>query len=114
MMLIPAAMFAMFFFLTLFVQNVMGDSPMKTGFMFLPFSFGIVIAATISSKLMQRVDPRWLAGFGTALAGSALFGFSRIPYDETLPGLGVDADYATDLLPFIVLMPLGMGWSSSR
>ena len=109
MMLVPAAMFAMFYFLSLFVQGVMGYSPLKTGFAFLPFSFGIVIAATISSKLMAKVDPRWLAGFGTLLAGSALFGFSRIPYDETLPGLGVHADYATDLLPFIVMMSLGMG-----
>jgi hypothetical protein len=58
---------------------------------------------------MARVDPRWLAGLGTALAGSALFGFSRLPYDETLPGLGAHADYVTDLLPFIVMMSLGMG-----
>ncbi|MGI8901327.1 MAG: MFS transporter [Nocardioides sp.] len=109
MMLVPAAMFAMFFFLSLFVQNVMGYTPLKTGFAFLPFSFGIVIAATIASKLMPKVDPRWLAGFGTLLAGAALFGFSRIPYTETLPDLGVHADYATDIMPFIVMMSLGMG-----
>ena len=109
MMLVPAAMFAMFYFLSLFVQGVMGYSPLETGFAFLPFSFGIVIAATISSKLMTKVDPRWLAGAGTALAGSALFGFSRLSYDETLPDLGVHAEYATDLLPFIVMMSLGMG-----
>ena len=52
MMLVPAAMFAMFFFLSLFVQNVMGYSPLKAGFAFLPFCFGIVVAATISSKLV--------------------------------------------------------------
>ncbi len=109
MMLVPASMFAMFYFLSLFVQNVMGYSPLKTGFAFLPFSFGIVLAATISSKLMARVDPRWIAGVGTALAGTALFGFSRLSYDETLPNLGVHASYASDLLPFIVLMSLGMG-----
>jgi EmrB/QacA subfamily drug resistance transporter len=109
MMLVPAAMFAMFYFLSLFVQGVMGYSPLKTGFAFLPFSFGIVIAATISSKLMAKVDPRWIAGLGTALAGSALFGFSRLSYDEALPGLGVHASYATDLLPFILMMSFGMG-----
>jgi EmrB/QacA subfamily drug resistance transporter len=109
MMLVPAAMFAMFFFLSLFVQTVMGYSPLKTGLAFLPFSFGIVIAATISSKLMAKVDPRWIAGFGTALAGSALFGFSRLPYDETLPNLGVHASYASDILPFILMMSFGMG-----
>jgi EmrB/QacA subfamily drug resistance transporter len=109
MMLVPAAMFSMFFFLSLFVQNVMGYTPLKTGFAFLPFSFGIVVAATISSKLITHVDPRWLAGLGTAMAGAALFGFSRISYDDRLGHLAVDAHYATDILPFIVLMSLGMG-----
>ena len=40
-------MFSMFFFLSLFIQNVMGYSPLKAGFAFLPFSIGIIIAATI-------------------------------------------------------------------
>ena len=57
MMIVPAAMFAMFFFLSLFVQNVMGYSPLRTGFAFLPFSVGIVVAATISSKLVNRSTP---------------------------------------------------------
>src|SRR3954447_1543646 len=109
MMLVPAAMFAMFYFLSQFVQNVMGFSPLKTGVAFLPFSAGIVVAATVSSKLVERVDPRWLAGIGTAMAGAALFGFSRLPYVDSLGGLSVDAHYATDILPFIVLMSLGMG-----
>jgi EmrB/QacA subfamily drug resistance transporter len=109
MMLVPAAMFAMFYFLSQFVQNVMGFSPLKTGVAFLPFSAGIVVAATVSSKLVERVDPRWLAGIGTAMAGAALFGFSRLPYVDALGGLSVDAHYASDVLPFIVLMSLGMG-----
>jgi EmrB/QacA subfamily drug resistance transporter len=109
MMLVPAAMFAMFYFLSQFVQNVMGFSPLKTGVAFLPFSAGIVVAATVSSKLVERVDPRWLAGIGTAMAGAALFGFSRLPYVDSLGGLSVDAHYASDILPFIVLMSLGMG-----
>ena len=54
MMLVPAAMFAMFYFLSLFVQNVMGFSPLRTGVAFLPFSAGIVVAAVISSKLWSR------------------------------------------------------------
>jgi hypothetical protein len=87
----------------------MGFSPLKTGVAFLPFSAGIVIAATVASRLMERVDPRWLAGVGTLLAGSALFGFSRLPYDDTLPSLSVHAHYASDILPFVILMSLGMG-----
>ncbi|MGH3330809.1 MAG: MFS transporter, partial [Nocardioidaceae bacterium] len=109
MALVPAAMFSMFFFLSLFVQNVMGYSSLKTGFAFLPFSAGIVVAAAVASKLIAHVDPRWLAGIGTAMAGTALFGFSRLPYDATLPDLGVSAHYVTDVLPFIILMSLGMG-----
>ena len=109
MMLVPAAMFAMFYFLSLFVQNVMEFSPLRTGVAFLPFSAGIVVAATGASKLIERVDPRWLAGIGTTMAGAALFGFSRLPYDDRVGHLAVDAHYASDILPFIVLMSLGMG-----
>ena len=57
MMLLPAAMFSMFFFLSLFIQNVMGYSPLKAGFAFLPFSICIIIAATIVSKLINTDRP---------------------------------------------------------
>jgi EmrB/QacA subfamily drug resistance transporter len=109
MMLMPAAMFSMFFYLSLYIQNVMGYSPLEAGFAFLPFSAGIVVAAGLSSNLINRVDPRWLAGVGTLMAGVALFGFSRLPYDTTFPTSDVTGGYATDILPFIILMSLGMG-----
>ncbi|MGZ4480241.1 MAG: MFS transporter [Nocardioidaceae bacterium] len=119
MMIVPAAMFAMFFFLSLFVQNIMGYSPLRTGVAFLPFSFGIVFAATLSSKLIGKVDPRWIAGTGTALAGLALLGFSRLTVDTSPQALleaartgghiGGQVSYVTDILPFIILMSLGMG-----
>ena len=109
MMLMPAAMFSMFFYLSLYIQNVMGYSPLKAGFAFLPFSAGIIVAAGLSSNLINRIDPRFLAGVGTLMAGAALFGFSRLPYDTQFPTTDVTASYATDILPFIVLMSLGMG-----
>ncbi|ROR89934.1 MFS transporter [Nocardioides aurantiacus] len=120
MMIVPAAMFAMFYFLSQFVQNVMGYSPLHTGVAFLPFSLGIVIAATVSSKLMDRVDPRWIAGIGTAMAGFALLGFSRLSVDDSARTiistvtsgevhLGAGISYWTDIFPFISLMSLGMG-----
>ncbi|GAB2881522.1 MFS transporter [Nocardioides pacificus] len=109
MMLMPAAMFAMFFYLSQYVQNVMDYSPLRTGFSFLPFSVGIVLAAGISSNLINRVNPRYLAGVGTLLSASALLGFSRLPYDTAFPVSDVSGSYATDILPFIVLMSLGMG-----
>ncbi len=109
MMLMPAAMFSMFFYLSLYIQNVMDYSPLRAGFAFLPFSGGIIVAATISSALISKIDPRYLAGVGTLMAGVALFGFSRLPYDTTYPTTNVVGHYATDILPFIVLMSLGMG-----
>jgi EmrB/QacA subfamily drug resistance transporter len=119
MMIVPAAMFAMFYFLSQFVQNVMGYSPLNTGFAFLPFSFGIVFGATLASKLATKVDPRWVAGTGTALAGVALLMFSRLSVDDSTANvlkvaangghLGSSVSYWADLFPFIVLMAVGMG-----
>jgi EmrB/QacA subfamily drug resistance transporter len=106
MFLAPAAMFAMFYFLSQYIQNVMGYSPLKAGVAFLPFCAGIMIAAGLGSNLINRVDPRYLAGVGTLLASGALFGFSRIPFDTASP---VQADYVTDIMPFIIVMALGMG-----
>lgn len=109
MMLMPAAMFAMFFYLSLYTQNVMGYSPLRTGFAFLPFSAGIVVAAMIASNLVRRVAPRWLSGVGTLMVAIALFGMSRIPYDATFPASDVRASYATEVLPWIIVLSLGMG-----
>ncbi|MEJ7794706.1 MAG: MFS transporter [Nocardioides sp.] len=109
MFLAPAAMFAMFYFLSQYIQNVMGYSPIKAGLAFLPFCAGIVVAAGLTSNLINRVDPRYLAGAGTLLAAIALFGFSRLPYDTSFPATQVTGNYATDLLPWIVCMSLGMG-----
>ena len=109
MMLMPAAMFAMFFYLSLYIQNVMGYSPLKAGFAFLPFSAGIVLSAGICSNLVNRIDARYIAGVGTLMAATALYGFSRMPYDTSFPVSDVTGSYVTDILPFILLMSLGMG-----
>lgn len=60
MLIVGAALFSMFYFLGIFIQNVMGYSALKTGFAFLPFSFGIVVAAQVASALIARLDPRWI------------------------------------------------------
>ncbi|HEY3530583.1 MAG TPA: MFS transporter [Nocardioides sp.] len=119
MMLLPAAMFAMFFFLSLFIQNVMGYSPLKAGFAFLPFSVCIIISATIVSNLANRIDPRYIAGVGTLMASVALYGFSRLSVPDSGTDvlnaagqghhLGSDVSYWTQILPFVSLMALGMG-----
>ena len=119
MMITPAAMFAMFFFLSLFVQNVMGYAPLRAGFAFLPFCFGMVFGATLASKLMTRVDPRFISGTGTLLGGISLFMFHRLDAatgaSDVLHAaqggdhLGHTVSYWADLMPFITLMSFGMG-----
>ncbi len=119
MMLMPAAMFAMFFFISQLVQNVMGYSPIKAGVSFLPFTFGMVIAATTSSQLVRRVDPRFVAGTGTLIATFSLFMFSRIEVDDSMANiarvaaegghLGDSVNYWTALFPWVITMSLGMG-----
>jgi EmrB/QacA subfamily drug resistance transporter len=119
MALLPAAMFSMFFFLSLFIQNVMGYSPLKAGFAFLPFSICIIISAGIVSNLANRIDPRYLAGVGTLMASVALFGFSRLSVPDsgadvlhavsTGTTIGSGVSYWTQILPFVCLMALGMG-----
>ncbi|MGB0099065.1 MAG: MFS transporter [Nocardioides sp.] len=118
MALVPAAMFSMFYFLSLFIQLVVGYSPLHTGFAFLPFSIGIVVGATISSNLASRIDPRYIAGVGTLMAAGALIGFSRLSVPHTLTDLaavgqdgfvGDGVNYWTSIFPFIVLMAIGMG-----
>jgi hypothetical protein len=105
----PAAMFAMFFYLSQYIQTVMGYSPIEAGVAFLPFCVGLVLAAGISSNLVNRIDPRFLAGIGTLMAAAALFGFSRIPNDTSFPIQNVEASYWSDILPFILMMSFGMG-----
>lgn len=118
MALVPAAMFSMFYFLSLFIQLVVGYSPLHTGFAFLPFSVGIVIGATLSSNLASRIDPRYIAGVGTLMAAAALLGFSRLAVPNSVGDLlalgpdgnvGGDVNYWTSVFPFIVLMSIGMG-----
>ncbi len=125
MMIVPAAMFSMFFFLSLFIQNVMGYTPLQAGLAFLPFPFAMVFGAAISSKLVAKFDPRFLAGTGTFLAGVALYNFHRISVDDstrnliaqigkqakdpsTTVYLGDTVNYWTDIFPFIALMAFGM------
>ena len=109
MFLAPAAMFAMFFFLSQYIQNVMGYSPLKAGVAFLPFTVGIVVGAGLASNLVNRMNPRIISGVGTLLAAAALFGFSRLPYDTSFPVRELTGTYLTDLFPYITLMAFGMG-----
>ena len=112
-------MFSMFYFLSLFIQLVMGYSPLHAGFAFLPFSFGIVIGAGVSSNLVNRIDARYIAGIGTLMAAVALVGFSRLSVPDSPSAvaaaiqqgnfLGDGVNYWSSIFPYILLMSIGMG-----
>ena len=99
MLAIGTAMFSMFFFLTLFLQNVLGFSALRAGVAYLPFAVIIMVVAGAAAKLVGRVGPRFPLMLGTFLAAGGLFWFSRLTPDST---------YATGVLPGMVLGASGM------
>ncbi len=100
MLLVGAGMFAMFYFLGLYIQQVLGYGPLRAGFAFLPFSGAMVLGAGIASALASRIDPRWISGPGALIGALGMWGFSRLTVDST---------YAADLLPWIVVLAVGLG-----
>ncbi|MFG2307228.1 MFS transporter [Streptomyces sp. NPDC048566] len=72
MLSLSAAIFGMFFFLTLFVQNILGFSPLKAGFAFLPVSVIIAIGAGVASNLLPRFGPKPFMAVGAILAAAGL------------------------------------------
>ncbi|WP_405925049.1 MFS transporter [Streptomyces sp. NBC_00035] len=102
MLFIGAGMFATFYFLTLYMQLILGYSPVRTGFAYLPFSFGMAAAAGISSKLVARFAPRVLAGPGLLVAAVGMLWFAT---------LEPDSSYAAHLMPAMFVTALGLGAS---
>ena len=97
--LISFAMFAQFFFLTLYLQNVLHYSPLQTGIRFLPATALIIIMGPLAGRLTDRVGSRPLMTLGLLIVASALAIQSRLTVHS---GYGL-------LLPGFVLMGLGMG-----
>ncbi|MDX6642735.1 MAG: hypothetical protein QOD76_697 [Solirubrobacteraceae bacterium] len=93
------SMLAMFFFIALYMQNVLGYSPLQAGVRFLPATVVIIFMGPISGRLSDRIGPRPLMVIGLVLASSALFWQSFVT---------VHTSYAF-LAPAFVLMGLGMG-----
>ncbi|MFL5841823.1 MAG: MFS transporter [Thermoleophilaceae bacterium] len=95
-----AGFLAMFFFLTLYMQNVLGYSPIQTGAAYLPLTVGVGMAAGISSQLLARIGTRPLIVAGSLIAAGGVYLLSRIP---------VDGSYLSDLLPGMMVMSIGLG-----
>jgi EmrB/QacA subfamily drug resistance transporter len=95
-----AGFISMFFFLTLYMQNVLGYSPIEAGSAYLPVTVGVAIAAGASTRLIPLVGTRPVIVAGTLVAAAGMYQLSRVP---------VGGSYVTDLLPGLVVMSLGLG-----
>jgi EmrB/QacA subfamily drug resistance transporter len=100
MLCIATGLFGLFFFLTLFIQTVLGYSAIRSGIAYLPFAVGVVIASALASQLVPRVGARPLILAGAALVAGGMFWFSR---------LTEHAGYASDLLGPQLVSSFGLG-----
>jgi EmrB/QacA subfamily drug resistance transporter len=91
MLLVTLAMFGIFFYNSLFIQNVLGYSAIQTGAIFLPMTVLIILIAPRAGALTDRVGARWLIGGGLALVSISLVLFAQLDqasdFWNILPGL---------------------------
>ena len=95
-----AGFLSMFFFLTLYMQNVLGYSPIKAGAAYLPLTAGVAVSAGISSQLLARIGTRPVIVAGALIAAGGLYYLSRVP---------VGGSYLTDLFPGLMVVSVGLG-----
>jgi predicted MFS family arabinose efflux permease len=85
------AMFGVLFYVSLYMQNVLGFSPIEAGAAFLPLTLLIILIAPIAGRRSDRVGSRWLLVSGTLLLAAQLFYFSRLSAEESywalVPGM---------------------------
>ena len=98
MLLVALAMFGVFFFVSLYMQNVLGYSAVQAGAAFLPMTLIIILVAPIAGKASDKYGSRWLMTIGMVLLGVQLLYLSQ---------LGTDADF-WNLLPGFAVGGLGM------
>jgi EmrB/QacA subfamily drug resistance transporter len=98
MLLVGLAMFGVFFYVSLYVQQILGYSPIQAGASFLPWTLLIILIAPQAGRLSDRIGPRPLVTTGMVVLAGSLFVFSR---------LGVNATF-WDLLPGMLLGGIGM------
>jgi EmrB/QacA subfamily drug resistance transporter len=102
-LLLGAVLFSTFFMLTLYVQQVLGWSALKTGVTFLATAGTVVVWAGVSQSLTTRFGPRPIMTIGlSVMALSVLIGYTRFP---------VHGHYWPDLLPFYLTFSLGMAFT---
>ena len=100
MLCVGTAMFGMFFFLTLFIQQVWGYSPIQSGIAYLPFVGAILVATGLASQLVPRIGARPLMLIGAAMGTGGLFWLSRVTAHST---------YVNGLLGAMIVTAFGFG-----
>jgi EmrB/QacA subfamily drug resistance transporter len=100
MLIVGAGLMGTGYLLTLYLQEVLHFSPLKTGFSFLPFGFGIIFGSVVSSKLAERFAPRSLAAPGLLIATIGMYWLST---------LSTSSSFATHVLPAVFITTLGLG-----
>jgi EmrB/QacA subfamily drug resistance transporter len=102
-MLVSLGMFGVFFFVSLYIQNILGFSPTKAGASFLPMTVLIILVAPAAGKASDRIGSRWLMGTGMTLVGVSLLLYQRV---------GLHSTFWT-LLPAMLLGGVGMAMTMS-
>jgi EmrB/QacA subfamily drug resistance transporter len=100
MLLLAGALFAMWFFVSLYLQQVRGYTPIGTGLAFLPQTIAIVVGAQVSSRLVVRLGPRPILVFGTVCSAGGLYWLGLA---------GTSTPYWSGLFTPSVLVALGLG-----
>jgi EmrB/QacA subfamily drug resistance transporter len=96
-----AGMFGVFLFLTFYLQNTLGFTPIQSGLAFLPMSAAIITTATTATtRLVPRIGPKPLVITGMTFAATAMLFFAQ---------LGVDSTYFAHIFPGLVLLGVGLG-----
>jgi EmrB/QacA subfamily drug resistance transporter len=101
-LLMGGAIFAQFFLLTLYMQQVLHYSALKTGVAYIGLTLTIIVFSTVAQALVTRVGVRLVLPVGLALTTVALVLFARLP---------VDGDYWTDLFPAFMISGLGLAFA---
>jgi EmrB/QacA subfamily drug resistance transporter len=92
--------FSMFFYATLYMQEVLHYSPLKAGIAYLPITAGFALAGGVASQLVIRIGTRAVVVTGCLVAAAGIYWVSRVP---------LHGSYLTDILPGFVIMSLGAG-----
>jgi EmrB/QacA subfamily drug resistance transporter len=102
MLAVAGGMFAVFFFASLYVQGILGFTPVQAGLAFLPLTAGIILFSGLAQRAIAAIGVRWVAMSGMATAAVGLVLLSLAP---------VDGSYAADVLPGLLVMSAGLGFT---